>query len=74
MEAMEAIEADDPKQLAEELGDLLLQVLMHTHMAEEAGTFTLEDVIYGIATKLIRRHPHVFGERHLQSPQEALQQ
>jgi tetrapyrrole methylase family protein/MazG family protein len=74
MEAMEAIEADDPKQLAEELGDLLLQVLMHTHMAEEAGTFTLEDVIYGIATKLIRRHPHVFGGRHLQSPQEVLEQ
>ena len=73
-EAMDAIEANDLRQLAEELGDLLLQVLMHAHMAEEEGAFTLEDVIYGIATKLIRRHPHVFGGRSLHSPQEVLQQ
>ena len=47
--------------LLEELGDLLLQVMMHAQIAEEEGLFTLEDVIRGINTKMIRRHPHVFG-------------
>lgn len=47
--------------LREELGDLLLQVVMHAQIAKEEGLFTLEDVIHGITEKMIRRHPHVFG-------------
>lgn len=48
--------------LCEELGDLLLQVVMHAQIAEEEGLFTLEDVIHGIDEKMIRRHPHIFGK------------
>lgn len=56
--------------LCEELGDLLLQVLLHSQIAEECGEFTLEDVIDGIARKMIRRHPHVFGGQSYDSPEE----
>ena len=52
----------DSDNLCEELGDLLLQVLLHSQIAEDNGEFTLEDVIDGIARKMIRRHPHVFGQ------------
>lgn len=52
--------------LKEELGDLLLQVVMHAQIAEEEGLFTMEDVIQGVNEKMIRRHPHVFGEKSLQ--------
>ena len=52
----------DPANLKEELGDLLLQVVMHAQIAEEEGLFTMEDVIKDISEKMIRRHPHVFGE------------
>jgi len=69
-EAVEALDERDLRHLTEELGDLLLQVLMHSQIAEESGEFTLEDIIHGIATKLIRRHPHVFGDMHLGSAQE----
>lgn len=62
-EVLAAIDAGDPDQLAEELGDLLLQVLMHAAVGEREGTFTLGDVTEHIATKLIRRHPHVFGAK-----------
>lgn len=55
----------DPRSLKEELGDLLLQVVMHARIAEEEGLFTMEDVIRGINEKMIRRHPHVFGEESL---------
>ena len=51
----------NPDNLKEELGDLLLQVVMHAQIAEEEGAFTLDDVISGIRDKMIRRHPHVFG-------------
>jgi tetrapyrrole methylase family protein/MazG family protein len=60
-EVLDAIDSGDVQALAEELGDLLLQVLMHTAVAEREGEFTLGDVTEQIATKLIRRHPHVFG-------------
>ena len=52
----------DPDNLKEELGDLLMQVVMHTRIAEEEGYFTMDDVIQTIIDKMIRRHPHVFGE------------
>lgn len=55
-------ETGDYENLCEELGDVLLQVLLHSQIAEEEGLFTIEDVIHGISKKMIRRHPHVFGE------------
>ncbi len=60
-EALEAIDLGDPDHLREELGDLLLQVYFHAVVAEEAGDFTLDDVARGIADKMHRRNPHVFG-------------
>ncbi|MGI8827547.1 MAG: nucleoside triphosphate pyrophosphohydrolase [Chloroflexota bacterium] len=64
-EVLDALDSNDPKQLAEELGDLLFQVTIHSQVAAEAGEFTVEDVIEHIVTKLIGRHPHVFGELSL---------
>jgi tetrapyrrole methylase family protein/MazG family protein len=64
-------ETGSPDSLIEELGDLLLQVVMHAQIAEEEGLFTLEDVIRGINEKMIRRHPHVFGEESLKYLPEA---
>jgi ATP diphosphatase len=60
-EVAEAIAADDLSALCDELGDLLLQVVYHARMAEETGAFAFPDVVLAITTKLIRRHPHVFG-------------
>jgi tetrapyrrole methylase family protein/MazG family protein len=60
-EVIETIDQCDKQKLREELGDVLLQVLFHSQIAAEAGSFTVEDVIETLATKLIRRHPHVFG-------------
>ncbi|MAR55624.1 MAG: nucleoside triphosphate pyrophosphohydrolase [Rickettsiales bacterium] len=61
-EVVDAIERNDMRDLKEELGDLLLQVVFHAQMAKEQGLFTFNDVAQGIAAKMIRRHPHVFGE------------
>ena len=61
-EVADAIERQDFSDLREELGDLLLQPIYHAQMASEAGYFDIGDVIFGITEKLIRRHPHVFGE------------
>jgi MazG family protein len=61
-EVIEAMEAGDAREFASELGDLLLQVVFHSVMAEEAGTFTITDVIESIHSKMVRRHPHVFGD------------
>lgn len=66
-EAVDAIDAGDIDNLAEELGDLFLLIAMHAQIAEEAGHFTLEDVYEGIASKIIRRHPHVFGDKEARS-------
>ena len=60
-ETLEAIDSGVPDRLAEELGDLLLQVVFHAQMAADAGAFTIDDVVAGLVAKLIRRHPHVFG-------------
>ena len=62
----------DYENLCEELGDLLLQVVMHSVIAEEEENFTMEDVISGISEKMIRRHPHVFGEVKADTSQEVL--
>lgn len=61
-EVLDAIERENPADLCEELGDLLLQVLFYAQMAAEAGQFGIADVVEGLNQKLIRRHPHVFGE------------
>jgi ATP diphosphatase len=62
-EVAEAIEAGDMAGLKDELGDLLLQVVYHARMAEEAGAFDLSDVVGAICAKMLRRHPHVFGTK-----------
>jgi ATP diphosphatase len=70
-EVSDAIERKDFADLREELGDLLLQPIYHAQMASEAGHFDIGDVIYGITEKLIRRHPHVFGEMQADSSDAA---
>ena len=62
-EVADAIGRGDLDDLKDELGDLLLQVVFHARMAEEQGTFAFGDVVQAITEKLIRRHPHVFGDR-----------
>lgn len=67
-EVADAIERHDMDDLCEELGDLLLQVVFHAQMAEEAGEFTFEDVVKAITSKMIRRHPHVFARSDANTP------
>ena len=62
----------DMENLCEELGDVLLQVVLYSQIAKEAGAFTIDDVIDGISEKMVRRHPHVFGDIEVNSPEEAL--
>jgi uncharacterized protein YabN with tetrapyrrole methylase and pyrophosphatase domain len=61
-EAVAAIDSGQPSALCEELGDVLLQVVLHAQIASENGDFTMDDVVKGLSAKLVRRHPHVFGE------------
>lgn len=68
-EVADAIERDDPDDLCDELGDLLLQVVFHAQMAEEAGQFGFGDVVSAITTKMIRRHPHVFARSEADTPE-----
>ena len=68
-EVVEAIQQNDLPALQDELGDLLLQVVFHARMAEEAGHFDLDDVATSISTKLIRRHPHVFATGEAATPE-----
>ena len=69
-EALEAIENGDMDALAEELGDVLVNVLFHAQLAKEAGAFTLGDVIRKASEKLVRRHPHVFGDAKVSDTRE----
>ena len=71
-EVAEAIDNNDAAALKEELGDVLFQVVFHARMAEEAGLFTFDDVVDGVAQKMVFRHPHVFGSAHADNSQEAL--
>jgi MazG family protein len=71
-EVLEAIDEGDLAKLREELGDLLLQVVFQAQMAREAGEFTITEVIQGIVEKLVRRHPHVFGDATASTAQEVL--
>lgn len=71
-EVIEAIDRADDVLLCEELGDLLLQPLFHAAIAEERGAFTIEDVLQALRDKLIRRHPHVFGEQEIKTSEEQI--
>ena len=71
-EVADAIARDDMASLADELGDLQLQVVFHSQMAREAGHFTLNDVLAGVCDKLERRHPHIFGDAAASPGWEAL--
>lgn len=71
-EVIEAINEENPDHLKEELGDLLLQVVFHARLEQEAGRFDLEEVADGICKKLIFRHPHVFGDVTVQDSAEVL--
>jgi MazG family protein len=61
-EVLDAMESGDAQEFASEMGDLLLQIVFHSVLAESAGAFTISDVIEAIYTKMVRRHPHVFGD------------
>jgi len=71
-EAVHAIETDDVAELREELGDVLLQIVLHAQIAADDGEFTIDDVVAGITAKIVRRHPHVFGEAEAGSATEVL--
>lgn len=70
----EAIDKNDLSHIKEELGDLLLQVVLHSEIARQDGTFTIEDVIEGICDKMVRRHPHVFGDVALNTTDQVMVQ
>ncbi len=72
-EALDALDREDMDDLQEELGDLLLNIFLHCQIASEEDDFDLADVVRGISQKLIRRHPHVFGDLKLSTPQEVMQ-
>ena len=69
-EVVDAIQTGDKKAIAEELGDLLLQVVLQAQIASEAGDFSLQEIAEGISQKLIRRHPHVFADVTVASMEE----
>lgn len=71
-DAIYEAEAGKPENLREELGDVLLQVVFHSQIAEERGDFTIDDVIRGVAEKLVLRHPHVFGEKKLETASDVV--
>ena len=73
-EVLEAIESGNPAAIREELGDLLFQVVFHTHLAVEQGEFDMADVIQRLNAKMVSRHPHVFGDAAVGSAQDALTQ
>ena len=72
-ELVEAIDGGESEEIREELGDLLLQIVFHSQIALENGTFGFDDVVEGIAEKLVRRHPHVFGTASAANEEEALE-
>ena len=72
-EVVEAVEADSDGNLCEELGDLLLQIVFHSQLATERGKFSIADVVDGLSNKMIRRHPHVFGDQAVSTVAEVWQ-
>lgn len=72
-ELLQAIDQEDDEGIIEELGDILLQVFLHAQIGEDDGYFTMEDVLQSIGEKMIRRHPHVFGDTEVESAEEVVQ-
>ena len=72
-EVIEAINSDDIDHLVEELGDVLLQVMLHAQIGEDDGYFSIDDIIEGLSEKMIRRHPHVFGNRKADTAEQVVQ-
>lgn len=72
-ELIEAIEQEDDEGIIEELGDVLLQVFLHAQIGEEDGYFTIDDVLQSIGEKMIRRHPHVFGDVEVENAEDVVQ-
>ncbi|MBA4538423.1 nucleoside triphosphate pyrophosphohydrolase [Bacillus aquiflavi] len=72
-ELIRAIEADDIENMIEELGDVLLQVMLHGQIGEDNGYFNIDDVIEGLSKKMVRRHPHVFGNVKIQNEEDVLE-
>ena len=71
-EVFEAVDRHDTENLCEELGDVLLQVMLNRQIAKEEGAFTIDDVIDGLCQKMVRRHPHVFGDVKVNTTEEGL--
>ncbi len=71
-EVLSALDNDDPDAMREEFGDLLLQIVLHAQIAAESGEFSMADILHGIHTKLVNRHPHVFGDLVLEEPDSVL--
>ncbi len=71
-EALDALDRDDPVDMCEELGDVLMQVVFHATIEEEQGRFTMADVVDGVAQKMVYRHPHVFGTVHVDNSDQVL--
>ena len=71
-EVFQAVDNKDMENLCEELGDVLFQIVMYGQMAKEIGAFTIDDVVEGACQKMIRRHPHVFGDVKVTSAEEGL--
>ena len=69
-EVLEAIDSGDTENLCEELGDVLFQVMFHSEIEAERGNFNVDDVVNGICEKMIRRHPHVFGDEEYGSDEQ----
>ncbi len=71
-ELLDAFQKNDAEEIKEELGDLLFQIILHCQLSKEKKMFDVDDVIKGIIDKMIRRHPHVFGDKGFKSPEEVL--
>ena len=69
-EVFQAVDNEDMENLCEELGDVLFQVMINSQIAQEKGAFTIDDVVDGVCRKMVRRHPHVFGDKKVYSAEE----
>ena len=73
-ETLEALDGNNPEEIKEELGDLLYQILFHAKISENKNEFNIADVIESISNKMVHRHPHVFKEKNLETPDQVVTQ
>lgn len=71
-EVLDALDRDDPRDMCEELGDVMMQVAFHAQIEAERGNFTMDDVVDGVTKKLVYRHPHVFGTVEAETSEQVL--